>query len=286
MRSIIRLFIWILKGVHVFALIGKSGTGKSFRSLLVAQKYGIDCIIDDGLLIKGQKIVAGRSSKKEPTFLGAIKTALFDDRTHRQEIISALEKIRFRGILIIGTSIGMVKKITHRLNLPSPKKIINIEDIATQEEIEEAILARKIDGKHVIPVPAIEVKRNYPQIWYDTVKVFLKRKFLIRFKPKVFEKSIVRPQFGKRGKIAISEAALSQMVLHCIDEFESSISVKKVTVISDTRGYKIDLIVHIPKGVELSSKMYELQKYILDSLERYAGIVVQAVNITVDRIGG
>jgi len=56
--------LWLIKGVRVYALVGASGTGKSFRAKLVAQKYGIDMIIDDGLLIRGDTLLAGRSAKK------------------------------------------------------------------------------------------------------------------------------------------------------------------------------------------------------------------------------
>ena len=34
--------ILAFKGITVFALVGPSGTGKSFRAKLVAEKYGID----------------------------------------------------------------------------------------------------------------------------------------------------------------------------------------------------------------------------------------------------
>jgi ABC-type dipeptide/oligopeptide/nickel transport system ATPase component len=53
-------FLFALKRIKVYALIGESGTGKSFRAKLVAQKYGIEHIIDDGLLIKENKILAGK----------------------------------------------------------------------------------------------------------------------------------------------------------------------------------------------------------------------------------
>jgi ABC-type antimicrobial peptide transport system ATPase subunit len=43
-----KLFFF-LRRVKTYALIGGSGTGKSFRAKLLAQKYGIDFIIDDGL---------------------------------------------------------------------------------------------------------------------------------------------------------------------------------------------------------------------------------------------
>ena len=61
------------KPVTVFALVGESGTGKSFRSKLLAEKYGIDALIDDGLLIQNDKILAGHSAKREKTYMGAVR---------------------------------------------------------------------------------------------------------------------------------------------------------------------------------------------------------------------
>ena len=71
-----------LKGVTVYALVGRSGTGKSYHSKLVAAKYHIDLVIDDGLLIKGNRILAGHSAKQDSDFLAAVRTAVFDDEEH------------------------------------------------------------------------------------------------------------------------------------------------------------------------------------------------------------
>jgi len=168
----IRLFPFSLRRIKIYALIGESGTGKSFRAKLVAQKYGIDYIIDDGLLIKDNRILAGHSAKKEKTFLAAVKVALFDEKAHRDEVARKLQGEKIRKMLILGTSEKMVNKIAARLQLPPPGKIIKIEDIASQEEIEKAIRTRRIEGKHVIPVPSIEIKRNYPNIFYDAIRIF------------------------------------------------------------------------------------------------------------------
>ena len=81
MFKIVHDLYWLFKGVRVFALVGESGTGKSFRAKLVAQKYNIDLIIDDGLLIQGDAIVAGKSAKREKLYMAAVKTALFHDKT-------------------------------------------------------------------------------------------------------------------------------------------------------------------------------------------------------------
>lgn len=278
---------WRVKGVKVFALVGRSGTGKSFRAKLVSQKYGLDLIIDDGLLIKDQKIIAGKSAKKEAAYLTAIKTALFDDPRHRGDVQDKLDREKFKRVLIIGTSERMVKKIALRLGLPAPFRILRIEDIATEDEINRAISSRKNSGKHVIPVPAVEVARNYPHILYETVKVFLKRgRFALSRKSgdRTFEKSVVRPEFGRKGKVSISEAALAQMVMHCADEFDPAISIKKVSVKEDTRGYALGIYLEVPYGVQLAGNMHEFQNYIIDNIERYTGIMIDKVDISIDRV--
>ncbi|MDD3997827.1 MAG: hypothetical protein PHH86_08980, partial [Sphaerochaetaceae bacterium] len=150
MNRIFRYAFWKLKGVKVYALVGRSGTGKSFRSKLVAEKYNIDLIIDDGLLIKGDRIIAGKSAKREQNFLTAVRTALFDDDDQQRETVSALQKEKYHKLLIVGTSDKMVHKIAARLKLPAPEKIFKIEDIASKEEIETAMRIRYSEGKHVI----------------------------------------------------------------------------------------------------------------------------------------
>ncbi len=277
--------LWKARGVRVFALVGESGTGKSFRAKLVAQKYGIDLLIDDGLLIKHDAIVAGRSAKKEQLYMAAVKTALFHDKAHRDDVARALQKQRFKKILIIGTSERMVERICDRLQLPHPWKVIKIEEIASNAEIEKAVRSRKVEGKHVIPVPAIEIRRNYPQIFYDSVRVFLQRSFgaPALTAPKVYEKSVVRPQFSKRGRVAISEDALSQMVVHCVDEYDEKIRIRKVSIRSDARGYRLTLALEVPFGTQLAGTIHGLQQYIIDNIERFTGILIEEVNILVDR---
>lgn len=278
---------WFFKGVKVYALVGESGTGKSFRAQLLAQKYGIELLIDDGLLIRDDKILAGHSAKREKTFLAAVRVALFDDKIHRDAVAKALQTQPFKKILLLGTSEKMVNRIAARLQLPQPQKIIRIQDISTQEEIEKAIRSRKVEGKHVIPVPSIEVQRNYPQIFYDRVRVLLKKKqrpLVGGNHSKVYEKSVVRPEFSKTGRVTISEAALSQMVIHCVGEFDSQITIKKLTIKTDSTGYKLVIVIDVPFGTQLTGKIHKMQAYIVENIERFTGILIEDVHIIIDKI--
>ena len=278
-------FLSNFKRIKVFALVGESGTGKSFRAKLVAQKYEIDYIIDDGLLIRDNRILAGHSAKKEKTFMAAVKVALFDEKAHRDEVAKKLQGEKTKRILVLGTSEKMVNKIASRLQLPSPSKVIKIEDISSQDEIEKAIHTRRIEGKHVIPVPSIEVKRSYPNIFSNAVRIFRRKKGPVGFSaaPSVHEKSVVRPEYSKKGKVIISEAALSQMVIHCVDEFNGDIRIKKIVVKDDEMGYRLVITIDVPYGTQLGGNIHELQRYIIDNIGRYTGILIEEVNIIIDK---
>ena len=95
---------------------------------------------------------------------------------------------------------------------------------------------------------------------------------VLRFKHKgkdeVFEKAIVRPEFGERGKIRISETAIAQMVNHCVDEFDDTISVRKIQVKNDPRGYNLKITIHIPLGIQMSGSIHNLQEYIIEKISK------------------
>jgi adenylate kinase family enzyme/uncharacterized alkaline shock family protein YloU len=276
---------FVFQRIKVYALVGESGTGKSFRAKLVAQKYNIDLIIDDGLLIRDNRILAGHSAKKEKTFMAAVKVALFDQKAHRDEVARKLQGEKTKKILILGTSEKMVNKIAARLQLAPPHKFVKIDDIATHEEIEKAIRTRRIEGKHVIPVPSIEIKRSYPQIFYNAINIFKRKAVpLISPIPRVHEKSVVRPEYSKRGKVEISEAALSQMVIHCVAEKNPDIRIKKMVVRDNERGYRLVITIDVPYTTQLGGNIHDLQQYIIDNIERYTGILIEEVNIIIDKI--
>ena len=114
-----RLFPWLVRKPRIFALVGKSGTGKSFKARQVARRFRIDLIVDDGLLIRGQKIIAGKSAKKEKGILSAIKTAVFANPDQVEEVRRALAEQVYNRVLIIGTSRKMIQRIASTLGLSS-----------------------------------------------------------------------------------------------------------------------------------------------------------------------
>ena len=289
------------KGTTVFAFHGPSGTGKSFRAKLVAQQYGIKAIIDDGLLIQDDEILAGKSAKLEKNYMGAVRTALFDDKEHRDSVARAIQKGRIKKILILGTSEKMVNKIAVRLQLPLPEKYIKIEEISTPEQMEEARRSRQIEGKHVIPVRAYEVKnQSTSKIFYDSIRVSTaKNKYLNSLiayflgkkkgsapsqNTKLYEKSLVRPAFSQQERKECSHAVLAQMTMSFIGEFNEHVRIKKLTVRNEKSGYTFIMTVDVPLGRELTQISEELKAFVISMIEKKLNLRIEDVYIVVDKL--
>ena len=190
----------MLEKTKVYAFVGPSGTGKSYRAQMVASENNIQYIIDDGLLVNNNDVVAGSSAKKASTKIETVKKALFIEENQRKEMLKALKKLKPESILILGTSDEMVKKIAKNLELPKIEKIIYITDVASEEEIEDARRVRVTEGKHVIPVPTFEIKKDFSGYILDPLQIFKTRQ---NDTPYMSEKSIIRPTFSYLSLIHI-----------------------------------------------------------------------------------
>ena len=126
------------KKMKVYAFVGPSGTGKSYRAQMVASANDIHYIIDDGLLINENEVLAGTSAKKAPTKVETVKRALFLEKNQKEEMKKAIKKYKLDSLLILGTSDKMVTKIQESLGVPKIEKTIYITDVATEEEMKTA----------------------------------------------------------------------------------------------------------------------------------------------------
>ena len=152
--------------IKVYAFVGPSGTGKSYRAQMVASQNNIHYIIDDGLLIDENEVLAGTSAKKAPTKIETVRHALFIEKDEQDEMRKALKKYKPESLLILGTSDKMIAKIRESLGLPELEKTIYINEVATEEEMEKARNIRVTQGKHVIPVPTFEIKKRFLRIYF------------------------------------------------------------------------------------------------------------------------
>lgn len=158
--------------MEVFGFIGASGTGKSHHALVVAYDHDIQAIIDDGLLIDHNRIVAGRSAKEETNRLKAVRRAIFNKPEDAAAMRAALEKIHPDKLLILGTSKHMIHRICESLHLPEASQFIRIEDVSCPSEIAKARAIRIKEGKHIIPVPTMELKPHFQGYLLDPIRSF------------------------------------------------------------------------------------------------------------------
>ena len=270
--------------MDVIALVGPSGTGKSHRALQVAQENKADAIIDDGILIKDGHIVAGESAKTEKSKIMAVRRAIFVLPGHAEEVRDAIRRIQPHRILVIGTSENMVHKIAKALKLPSIQLIIRIEDIASRSEIAIAQFHRLKEGKHIIPVPTIELKPHFSGYLIDPLQSLFKRSRVRR--RKLGEKSIVRPVFSYYGKLIIEDTVVYSIVERIIKAREFIKKVKKVTVEhlfkdEEDRGLQITCEVVLSYGNHIPTLVEQTQSTIREAVEYTTGMVVHAININV-----
>lgn len=267
--------------MNVIALLGKSGTGKSHKAQIVARDNNAELIIDDGLLIHGNRVLAGFSAKREKTRLAAVRRAIFQDKSHAFQVKQKISEVNPDNILVLGTSEDMINAICKALELPSPAKIINIQDISTDAEIDIAQRTRNIDGKHVIPVPTLEIKKDFSGFFLDTLKIFYRKGRTSEF---VEEKTVVRPTYSYMGKYTISDTTVKQIVLYTAQRISGVRPGGRATIESYVGGIVIKLELAVDYGVIIKPLLERVQDEVKQAVEYMTGIYVGRVDILVKKV--
>ena len=268
--------------IRVCAFVGPSGTGKSYRAQMVANENNINFIIDDGLFIKDNEIVAGESAKKAPTKIETVKKALFLEENQKKEIIKAINKYKPKSILILGTSDGMVEKIAANLELPQIEKKIYIEEIATKEEMQEARRSRVTEGKHVIPVPTFEIKKDFSGYILDPLQIFKSKGK--GAKPYISEKSIIRPTFSYLGNFTISDTVFRQITEYLAIREKTIYKVVRTRAESYELGPHIYLEVVVEYGYNVVESVESFKMKIIKEINKITTMDVKSIEIVIKGI--
>lgn len=269
--------IYNMNNMKVYAFVGPSGTGKSYRAQMVANENNINYIIDDGLLIKDNAVIAGNSAKKAPTKIETVKHALFIKEKEKEEIRKAIKKYKPDGILILGTSDGMVEKIAGNLGLPKISKTIYINDVATEEEMEKARRIRVTEGKHVIPVPTFEIKKDFSGYMLDPLQIFKSKGK--GNAPYIAEKSIIRPTFSYLGNFTISDNVFRQIIEYLAIKNEAIYKISKIRVQKTEAGPYIYMEVVINYGVNIIKELREFKIKCKKEIERLTTMNTQRIDV-------
>lgn len=266
--------------IKTYAFIGPSGTGKSYRAQYVASQRNIKFIIDDGLLIKDNEVIAGISAKKAPTKIETVKNALFITEDKKEEIQKAIKKYKPESILILGTSDGMVDKIADNLGLPPIAERIYINEVATQDEMETARRIRVTEGKHVIPVPTFEIKKDFSGYLLDPLQIFKSKGK--NAEPYIAEKSIIRPTFSYLGNFTISDSVFKDIIVTVAKKVDGIYKVIKIRVDkthNDTAGVELYIEVSIEYGYDMVEVLKTFKKETRREIENLTAMYISSVEI-------
>lgn len=272
--------------MEVIAFFGPPGTGKSDRALVVAYENKASCIIDDGILIYHSRIVAGKSAKREESRLKAVRRAIFWDAEQREEVRQALEKINPKRVLILGTSDRMVETICKALGLPKPFKYIRIQDVARPDEMLKAKEARNKEGKHVIPVPTMELKPYFKGYLIDPLRFFRNRK---KEMPKRFseneERSVVRPVFSYYGKLSFSDRVIESLVYYAVRDMKKIriTHVRSEKSTGQMNGLILFIDVSVKPGTpqEIKKIIHTMRDRIQREIEHTTGMSLDTIKVNV-----
>ena len=265
--------------MKVTFLIGTSGTGKSYQAMHLASQRSILFLIDDGLLIKENKILGGKSAKREASRLGAVRRALFMHPTHRKEVLDILEREKPEAIMILGTSQKMVDIISENLSLGEPDEILWIQDLVSNEEFKLAQKIRRQEGKHVIPVPALQLKKDFSGYFLNPLKAL--RSFGKESSSTAHDKSVVRPTFSYMGNYTISDGVIRSLVHYSFHRFPEVSPIGRTFVQNSAAGLQIQLEVRVVYGVSIPKTLQKLQNSIISEVEHMTSFHVGEVLIQV-----
>lgn len=268
-----------LSTIEVYAFVGPAGTGKSQRASQVARQHGIDLIVDDGLVVSRGRIMAGRSAKSEGNMVRAIRRALFEYPAHREEVVGFLEGRAPCRLMLLATSEGMMRKIVAKLGLNDPVKIIGITDVATREEIDNALRERREKRQHVVPVARTQIQRNFAG------KLVSQLKDLFKSKDRDDGRTIVKPPFSFDGHVTIGREAILEMCRRLVVIGEHVRKVHEIELETDDDSLEVNLEIDLRlrnRSALLIARL--LQKKISVGLSYFTGMDVRKVNIRIHEI--
>ena len=262
--------------METYALYGVSGTGKSTVALQLAHRMGISAIIDDGILIYQGRKLAGASAKYEKTRIQAVKRAIFHDPDHAGEVRLALQKLQPERLLILGTSLKMIKRIVDALHLPEPVQYMPIESVKRPQDIEAARYIRETLGRHAIPIPRVEVEKDFLQrLLFSAQRIFSSSK------DAAGETTIVHPPFSG-GHIVIHPQVLRKVVqVTCVRIGGVDRVVKTHFTFEDLPRLELSLSLAVPFGTDIMGKIRELRSELYKEVSYCLNIAPASIDVQV-----
>ena len=197
-------------------------------------------------------------------------------------MVKAIKKNKVEAILILGTSDKMVDEIAANLELPKISKRVYITDVASEQEIESAKKMRTTEGKHVIPVPTFEIKKQFSGYLLDPLQIF--RSTGIGEDPYISEKSIIRPTFSYLGNYTISDNVFKQIIEYQSRKIEAVEEILKITITKSDEGPSIYVEVKVKYGFNILRELKRFKEIAIKEIEKQTTMNVANMRIVAKKI--
>lgn len=249
--------------MEIYSFTGPSGTGKSTVALYFADKYKIDAIIDDGILIINGQKKAGVSAKFEKNTVTAVRRAIFSEEEHCADVQNMLTTSAIKRLLIIGTSDKMTKKIAKRLNIGDIQHFHYLSEFRSENEMDYARFVRLTKGQHVMPLPHRQVEQNFFK------RLVMKGWDIISQRGKIGETTIVRPDF-QYEVIHIAPKVYMDLIRYELEKHPFIVTVDKLTVEQQTLPQFIAHITIVqPEGKHIPTELERIQRQLFDVFQQH-----------------
>lgn len=248
---------------------------------MVAAERGIEVMLDDGVLVRGGRILAGRSAKRELTRVAAVKRAILADPEHAEAIRTALAAVTPARLLIMGTSRHMIERILQALDLDgAPLEVLSIADVSSAADIQLARTIREQQGKHVIPAPTLEVRKTFSGYLIDPLQ------FIVRGRGTrhVVEKSVVRPTYSSLGRFFIADTVVTAIAAHAAGRVAGVARVSKTVLATTDEGVTVRLELSMRVGSAIPDVLRRVQEAVAASVEHHTALNVLAVHALARRL--
>ena len=153
---------------------------------------------------------------------------------------------------------------------------------ATPEEIQEARRSRVTEGKHVIPVPTFEIKKDFSGFILDPLQIFKIKSG--NNKPYISEKSIIRPTFSYLGNFTISDTVFRQIIEYVAQKEPNIHNVLRTRIDNQPEGPYVYIELSVEYGENVRTIVENFKNKIIKELEKLTTMRVQTIKIVIKEI--
>ena len=144
--------------------------------------------------------------------------------------------------------------------------------------MEAARRMRVTEGKHVIPVPTFEIKKEFSGYLLDPLQIFKSKGK--GEKPYISEKSIIRPTFSYLGNFTISDNVFRQIIEHLTERTPNIHKTVKIRVQkNEGEGPQIYMEVIVVYGCNVLKELSAFKERAKKEIEKLTLMNIKSIDI-------